>query len=1177
MNEPSEQWTATQLRVLRASGLASSHCQPFTRLLYRDPKTRHGKAQTFLVESRDSDSVNCQHRRERNGKVSAKWTDSELFNVHSTVNWVELQLWNRFDNGFDVFLGKVSVSLHQLRLEAKASGDSATGGLWFPLQTPEANGLGSYLSLEVECVFSSDPKVVHIREEMKRRKKEKHRPKGEASGEEEETNNSVVDPVFAFTRPFLPVDWSLVAATNVRQLFFHSDVERLAAFRDVVLYSNLEQELESDEGLQIDEAHVEAFKACQFSAQYLDHCVASLSERLDLYTEDYRGLHDTRKQLARGKKSLTAQRKRLRKEHDDLELLIAAYRRVLDVTPPSDHLEQPNSPVRDSLPVGSPPISPTSSISSKKPQFLQTWEERERERRLEKETSKAQRIQQEQQRLNQRALERQQREDYEAFVAKVKHSREQRAARRLQLFYRHLNQQIQSQRRTVETQAATLVQTAWRRFVLVREYPHRLETKKQQSERQLMAQNEREMRGYLDEMSHKRALSPPESVQSEEDAPPPSKQVVDALVATWKKLRRVFVLANRVKGVRFRSLFAALDLRQDDVIDRAELRLGARSFNVRLDRKMTRALIALVRTKCGVPSKPLLVTFEHFLAGFELVEAPVDPLEETSVLVPSVSEETKHIGTVRSDLEDKQQPETTEDELEALVATVRALRSAIYESVSSFLAATGKAPSDFRAFREALVGIFSRLDVDGNGQLDVEELVACVASFKLQLSSEKVSLLRELFVGDRESDRVGVAEFISFVLAEPSTDDELGLVGHKIRQELATRVRAQAQTNSIEDAVRLVLGTHRKDQSCSIPAFVRALNRLRLDLTPTQLARLVVRLDRDGDRSISFDEVLLWLRLRSEPLADEIVSERRTVVEKAMEKAEGLRLLLDKLASNTDLTALFRRIDRDNSGKINQEELHEFLRQQDLASIQEISQLCQVSASQDPAALVAQEMMDLLDLNRNGVVTLKEWLTVALYEPSQADDPVVIESMRKALKESEKNDPECLVNWFSELPGVLRVPTEPQQLKVRVAEFKTALRAKLGGRSVSLQTIDRVVRGLDSDSSGWITTSELSAWAYPPRDLEELLRLVKKCWQSEYELSREDLAATLYQSFDVDGNGSLAVRELREGFMAFGLSLSEYEARVVLISFDLDGDGCWSKAEFLAFVMKLSQQKNMLV
>lgn len=272
-----------------------------------------------------------------------------------------------------------------------------------------------------------------------------------------------------------------------------------------------------------------------------------------------------------------------------MELLIAAYRRVLDVTPPSDHLEQPNSPVRDSLPVGSPPISPTSSISSKKPQFLQTWEERERERRLEKETSKAQRIQQEQQRLNQRALERQQREDYDAFVAKVKHSREQRAARRLQLFFRHLNQQIQTQRRTVETQAATLVQTAWRRFVLVREYPHRLETKKQQSERQLMAQNEREMRGYLDEMSHKRALSPPESVQSEEDAPSPSKQVVDALVATWKKLRRVFVLANRVKGVRFRSLFTALDLRQDDVIDRAELRLGARSFNVRLDRKMTRA------------------------------------------------------------------------------------------------------------------------------------------------------------------------------------------------------------------------------------------------------------------------------------------------------------------------------------------------------------------------------------------------------------------------------------------------------------------------------------------------------------------------------------------------------------------------------------------------------------
>ncbi|KAL3670521.1 hypothetical protein V7S43_004835 [Phytophthora oleae] len=1165
-----EQWTAAQVRVLAATGLASSHLQPFTHLLYNDPKTPHRKSRTFLVESRDSD---CRRHRERNGKFSATWTDSELFNVHSTVNWVELQLWNRFDNGFDVFLGKASVSLHQLRHEAKASGDSATttGGLWFPLQTPEANGLGPHLSLQVECVFSSDPKVLHIQKEIKRRKKEKLRPKGEAADQEasegeDEASNSVADPVFAFTRPFLPVEWSLLAATNVRQLFFHSDVERLAAFRDVVLYSDLDQELDDDADLQIDEAHVEAFKACQFSAQYLDHCVATLSQRLDLYTEDYRGLDDTREKLARKSKSLIAQRKRLRKEHDELELLIAAYRRVLeanDVTPSTEQLEQPNSPVRGSITLASPPISPTGSISPKKPQFLQTWEERERGRRLEKELSKAQRIGEEQQRLNQRALERQQRDDYEAFVSKAAHNREQRAARRLQAFFRDINRFLQTQRWAAETQAATLVQTAWRRFVHIREYPRRLEAKKQESEGQLMAQNEREMREYLAETERRRALSPPESVQSEEDAPSPSKQVVDALVATWRKLRRVFVLAHRAKGVHYHALFAAMDLRQDDVIDRAELRLGARSFNVRLDRKMTRALIALVRSKCGMPSKPLLVTFEQFLAGFELVEAADHPPKVNAVLI---SKETKRSDTVRSDLKVNEPLEATEDELEALVAAVRALRAAIYESASSFLAASGKAPSDFRAFREALVGIFSHLDADRNGQLDVEELVACVASFNLQLSSEKVKLLRELFVGDRESDQVGVAEFISFVLAEPSTDDELGLVGHKIREELATRVRAQAQTHSVEDAVRLVLGTHRKDQSCFIPEFVRALTRLRLDFTPTQLARLVVRLDRDGDRSISFDEVLLWLRLRSEPSSDEAAPERRAIADKATEKTEGLRHLLAKLASKTDLTALFQQIDRDNSGKINQEELREFLSQQDLTSIQEVFQLCQVS---DPAALVAQEMMNLLDLNGNGVATLKEWLTVAQYEASQAIDPVVVDSVRKALKESENNDPERLVNWFNELPGAMRVQAEPRQVKMRVAEFKTALRTKLGGRSVPLQTVDRVVRSLDSDSSGWITTSELSTWAYPPRDLEELLRLVKKCWQPEYELNRGNLAATLYRSFDADGNGSLAVRELREGFETFGLSLSEHEARVLLISFDLDGDGCWSKAEFLAFVTEL--------
>lgn len=112
---------------------------------------------------------------------------------------------------------------------------------------------------------------------------------------------------------------------------------------------------------------------------------------------------------------------------------------------------------------------------------------------------------------------------------------------------------------------------------------------------------------------------------------------------------------------------------------------------------------------------------------------------------------------------------------------------------------------------------------------------------------------------------------------------------------------------------------------------------------------------------------------------------------------------------------------------------------------------------------------------------------------------------------------------------------------------------------------------LDKDSSGWITTSELCLWAYPPRDIEEILRLIITSWQIERSQvsSRTEFAANLYSRFDVDGNGSLAVREILSGLAVFGVDLTEYEARVLLIAFDIDGDGCWSKSEFLAFVDKL--------
>lgn len=220
-----EAWTATQVRALAATGLANSHLQPFVRLLYSDPRQVNGdkRSRTILVASRDADDdVICRRHRERNGQYTVRWTDNgsgEVFNVNATVDWVELQLWNRFDNGVDMFLGSASVSLRQLHEQCKvatnddkAHDSPRTGALWFPLQSSETNGLASHLSLEIKCVFTSNPKVFHNRETINKRNSDKR---------EDDSQKSVADPAFAFTQPFLAVDWALLASTSTRRLFFH--------------------------------------------------------------------------------------------------------------------------------------------------------------------------------------------------------------------------------------------------------------------------------------------------------------------------------------------------------------------------------------------------------------------------------------------------------------------------------------------------------------------------------------------------------------------------------------------------------------------------------------------------------------------------------------------------------------------------------------------------------------------------------------------------------------------------------------------------------------------------------------------------------------------------------------------------------------------------------------------
>lgn len=87
-----------------------------------------------------------------------------------------------------------------------------------------------------------------------------------------------------------------------------ADVERLSVFKRQVLFGDILRELQDDDGLHIDDGHVQAFQLAQLSAQYLDHCVDILARRCDDYSDQYRTLIETKREVTATRSQLVRQR-----------------------------------------------------------------------------------------------------------------------------------------------------------------------------------------------------------------------------------------------------------------------------------------------------------------------------------------------------------------------------------------------------------------------------------------------------------------------------------------------------------------------------------------------------------------------------------------------------------------------------------------------------------------------------------------------------------------------------------------------------------------------------------------------------------------------------------------------------------------------------------------------------
>lgn len=406
-----------------------------------------------------------------------------------------------------------------------------------------------------------------------------------------------------------------------------------------MLYGDLAQELDDqDSDVCVHKDHLQAFKLCQFSAQYLDHCISTLTTRCEDYGQQFQALAQKKQQLlhkhkrlvsswrllllGNGPEYLTCDRdqreteRNVRKQHRELDLLVATYERILESEPGSMSPEykrtleashvQPRLPQRlpgtqaiDSM-LREPSVSPEkASISSQKPAFLMTWEERERQRKMEKELSKSQRIEDEKQRLMELLQARNAQQDQQTRIETLLERTRHKSATKLQDLVRTSIQRKKFSRLAIQCLAAIRIQSQFRRFLRVKTFPQALFAyRRQLVERQSMQANEMEMRALLEaELVQKRIASESkpsaeqsnlESAPEDSDSPSAKMKTVDALVLTWRKLRQVFLSAHSM-GADFHALYAKLDERGDGTIDRAEFRRGTRAFGVRVDRKLTRA------------------------------------------------------------------------------------------------------------------------------------------------------------------------------------------------------------------------------------------------------------------------------------------------------------------------------------------------------------------------------------------------------------------------------------------------------------------------------------------------------------------------------------------------------------------------------------------------------------
>ncbi|OQR98872.1 hypothetical protein THRCLA_06653 [Thraustotheca clavata] len=1007
----------------------------------------------------------------------AVWQDL-VVGVPTTSAKLTIELWNSCVE-HDVFVGIVEIAITNEPKEIEI------GPAWFAMHAVKyAGSATTNVFLEIVLTYIRTNHCLY-----------------------DENAPSIADPSFHFRTPYLEIDWPRIADINLAKIFFMGDARDLDEFHDIVLYGNTLNALD----MPIDKDHEKALLMLQYSSQYLTNCIAHLKEREAKYTSSQVLLLERLKALKHGNATKKQTLQKLRKQSADCDVLLAAYD-AISKTLPTKEINNAKPTVVEK-PIETITTHPIENINvnvnpepspEKKSAALTSYDERMERNRLAKEATRAERIESEKRRLIQIMADQAKQREWREELQQEDKALVYNSACKIQAWIRHVCFCKRFRSAKVARIAATTIQSKIRQCLAI------ATRKKLEKERQ-------ESRVKSEIQAIQQATIRIELEQKRQQV---EKQLMEPVLVLWNDLQTTFQAAVQNGN----DVFLFFDRYGTGTIDRSTFRSQLQRLGFTVPRQIIRRLIKLIHQKNSISSQHFTFTRAQFQQAFKLPEITIvseaEEDEPPPPPPPLLIENTKDVNS------DNLHEET--DSVEYMSHVIQDIRQKIVSAAQQKFG-DGK-PVSFVAMRNALSSLFESLDVENHGELALSKFHECLeTSFSLSIDKHVWNIIESCLDIDNNGS-ISIAEFVSFAFTSPETE-ELGVLGYKLRDAILALVKeARKDVESIEEAVKCVFhGIYKHDTDCvSISNFCKTLTKLGLGFTSAQLSRLVVRLDQDDDHTISFDELLRWLKLRRGPKPQTEATERRLSMSSMVVKQ--VRDAISDQANkvfNGNIRQLFNAIDNNQSGQISAMELHSFLNDHGDAL---------------PLSAITTAV-NCIDVSGDGVISQNELEAFCKEQSNDAEEiGVLAEKCRQILVPMLQD----LDSWFEELDTLGKG-------QVRIAELKKGLKKFV---KMPEHDIDQVVHRLDADNSGFISYKEFKNWVSPLRDIEILLAIVEQASNLQ-AASLNDLFATI----DSDGNGFIGIDEFYAGLNFYGLHLQREEAALLLNEFDINNDGLLDKEE----------------